>query len=124
MAQLESYTDELRKEGAKLLYIAAEKREGVFKPEKFLSEHSISFPFLLDETRAVTKSYGVYNRIAMDAINIAHPATFVIDTQGRVRFIYVGTSQTDRAPFDQVLRAVREARTEITGPAANGGDKE
>ena len=119
MAQLEPYKDELQKEGALLFYIAAEKRQGVFKPQKYLVEHPISFPFLLDEDRSVTKSYGVYHRLGKDAINIARTATFVIDTRGRVRFIFVGKSQTDRAPFNDVLAAVREAK-QLTRPA-NGG---
>jgi peroxiredoxin len=119
MAQLEPYKDELQKEGALLFYIAAEKREGMFKPQKYLSEHPISFPFLLDEDRTVTKAYGVYHRLGKDAINIARTATFVIDTQQRVRFIFVGKSQTDRAPFNDVLAAVREAK-QPTGPATGG----
>jgi methyl-accepting chemotaxis protein len=118
MAQLEPYKDELQKEGALLFYIAAEKRQGMFK-QKYLSEHPISFPFLLDEDRTVTKDYGVYHRLGKDAINIARTATFVIDTHQRVRFIFVGKSQTDRAPFNDVLAAVREAK-QPTGPA-NGG---
>lgn len=117
MTQLESYKEDLQRLGANVLYIAAEKREGLFKPEKFLSEHPVSFPFLLDEHRHVTKAYGVYHRIGIDAINIAHPATFVIDAAGRIRYIYVGASQTDRAPFDQVLQAVRDAKSKLNGPA-------
>ena len=84
MAQLESFKDELQKVGALLFYIAAEKREGIFKPQKYLAEHPISFPFLLDEDRTVTKAYGVYHRLGKDAINIARTATFVIDTHQRV----------------------------------------
>ena len=102
-----------------MFYIAAEKREGMFKPQKFLSEHPISFPFLLDEDRSITKAFGVYHRLGKDAINIARTATFVIDTHRRVRFIFVGKSQTDRSPFNDVLAAVREAK-QLTGPA-NGG---
>ena len=68
----------------------------------------MSFPFLLDEDRSVTKAYGLYDRLSMDAINIAHPATLVIDRDRKVRYIYRGDSQTDRAPFDEVLEAVEE----------------
>jgi peroxiredoxin len=119
MAQLEPLKSEIQKESALLFYIAAEKRQGMFKPQKYLSEHPVSFPFLLDEDRSVTKAYGVYHRLGTDAINIARTATFVIDTHGRVRFIFVGKSQTARAPFNNVLAAVREAK-QPSGPA-NGG---
>ena len=90
------------------MYIAAEKSTGVWKPLKFLQSHPVSYPFLLDEDRAVTKAYGLYHRLGADAINIAHPATLVIDRDRKVEYIYRGNSQTDRAPFNQVTEAVRK----------------
>jgi len=107
MAQFEPVKEELEKVGALLLYIAAEKRGGLFKPEKFLAEHPVSFPFLLDEDRRVTKEYGVYHRIGLDAYNIARPATIVVDHGGVIRFVYVGANQHDRAPTDKVLQALK-----------------
>ncbi len=106
MAQLESHKAEIEAAGAHVIFIAAEKRAGLFKPQKYLREHPVSFPFLLDEDRAVTKAYGVYHRLGVDAYNIARPATFVVDAGGVVRFIYVGADQRDRAPIEDVLKAV------------------
>ncbi len=105
MAQFESRKDEVSKSGAALVFIAAEKRGGMFKPEKYLVEHPISFPFLLDEDRSVTKAYGVYQRLGVDGFNLARPATFVIDQAGGVAYIYVGASQTDRAPTQEIFGA-------------------
>jgi peroxiredoxin len=99
---------EIEQAGAQLVYIAAEKRVGVWKPAKFLRSHRVSYPFLLDEDRAVTKAYGLYHRLAVDAINIAHPATLVIDRDRKLGYIYRGDSQTDRAPFNQVMEAVNK----------------
>jgi peroxiredoxin len=107
MAQFEPFQAEIEKLGASLLFIAAEKRAGMFKPERFFTKHPAPFPFLLDEDRAVTKAYGVHNPLALDAIHIAKPATFVVDRGGFVRFIYVGANQLDRAPIEQLLEAVR-----------------
>src|SRR5512135_3080026 len=98
MAQLELHQSDLQAAGATLAYIAAEKRAGLFKPAEFLAKHPVSSPFLLDEDRQVTKAYGVYHRIGMDAFNIARPASFVIGRDGVVRWLYVGQNQTDRAP--------------------------
>jgi peroxiredoxin len=106
MAQFEPLQDEIVKLGASLLCIAAEKRAGMFKPEQFFKKHLLPFPFLLDEDRAATKAYGVYNRLALDAIDIAKPATFVVDRNGTIRFIYVGKNQLDRAPLEQVMEAL------------------
>ena len=107
MAQMEGYQEALAKLGLSLVYVAAEKRKGIFHPEKYLQEHPVSYPFLLDEDRMVTKAYGVYHRLAKDAINIARPATFLVDRAGMARWIYVGQSQTDRAPMESVLEAAR-----------------
>jgi peroxiredoxin len=109
MAQLEPFAKEIESAGGWLVYIAAEKKNGMFHPQRFLDEHPISFPFLLDEDRAVTKSYGIYQRLRFDAINIARPATFVIGRDGVIRYIYVGSSQVDRAPVQEVLDALRRA---------------
>jgi len=107
MAQFESKKKEIEAARTYVAFIAAEKRDGLFKPGKFLEKHPVSFPFLLDEDRAVTKVYGLYHRFGHDAINIAHPATLVIDRGGVVRYIYRGESQHDRAALKEVLEAAR-----------------
>lgn len=109
MAQLEPFKDRIQRAGS-LVYVAAEKRGGLFKPEKFLAQHPVSFPFLLDEDRKVTKQYGIYQRLGLDAINIARPSTFVLDAGGVIRFLHVGSTQYDRAPVEQVLAALEAAR--------------
>jgi len=108
MARFESIKDQLAGAGGNLLYIAAEKRGGFFKPEKYFAEHPVSFPFLLDEDRQVIKRYGLYHRLGTDAFNIAHPATLVVDRSGVIRFLYRGDGQADRAPLEQVLDALRK----------------
>jgi len=108
MARVELIKKEIEQSRAELAYVAAEKRDGVFKPAKFLEKNPVSFPFMLDEDRSVTKSYGLYHRFGMDALNIAHPATLVIDSERNVRFIYRGDNQSDRAPLEQVMSTVKK----------------
>jgi peroxiredoxin len=107
MAQLESYKEEINRLGTRLVYIAAERRDGLWKPAQYLDEHPTAFPFLLDEDRAVTKAYGLYHAFGHDAFCIAHPATLIVDDTGVVRYIYRGDNQTDRAPVDQVFAALK-----------------
>lgn len=107
MAQVESIKEEVARAGAEFAYIAAEKGEGFFKPRRFLEKNPVSFPFLLDEDRSVTKAYGLHHRFGKDAWNIAHPATLIIDRARSVRYIYRGAHQLDRAPLEAVLAAVR-----------------
>jgi peroxiredoxin len=117
MAQFEPTRAQFESLAAQVLFIAAEKRDGMFKPAKFLEKHPVAFPFLLDEDRLVTKAYGLYHRFGKDAINIAHPATLVIDSGGAARYIYHGDNQTDRAPIEKILEAVRKLAW--AGPTAS-----
>jgi len=110
MAQFESLKQQFADAGVTVIFVAAEKRAGMFKPERFFQKHPSSFPFLLDEDRSVTKAWGVYQRLGSDAINIARPATFIVDSRGTVRWIYVGTSQHDRASIEAVVDRAREAK--------------
>ena len=89
-----------------MVFIAAEKQDGVWRPGKFFTKHPIASLFLLDEGRAVTKAYGLHHAFGADAINIARPATLVVDRTGSVRYIYRGDNQLDRAPLDEVIRAL------------------
>ena len=97
-----------------MAFVAAEKRDGVWNPGKFLAKHPIASVFLLDEDRAVTKAYGLHHALGTDALNIAHPATLIIcrdnGSGGSVRYIYRGDNQLDRAPLDEVLKALKEIR--------------
>jgi len=107
MAQLEPLKEQIEQLGAGLVYIAAEKKEGVWNPAKYLSEHPASSPFLLDEDRSVTKAYGLYHAFGHDAFRIAHPATLIVDRSG-IRYIYRGENQTDRAPVEEILSVLRK----------------
>src|SRR5688572_11340812 len=108
MAQLEPYRHEIEAAGASLAYVAAQKRGGMFKPEEYLKQHPVSFPYLLDEDRAVTKQYGIYMPVGVDGFNIARMATFVINRAGMVRWIHVAPSQFQAAPVEEVLKQAQE----------------
>ena len=112
MAQFEPWKPTLEEMGSSLVFIAAEKKQGMFNPMKFLDEHPVSFPFLLDEDRTITKAYGVYQRLGFDAINIARPGTFVVGRDQNIRYVYVGASQVDRAPVQEVLDSLKRASLE------------
>ena len=108
MTQFESRLPEITAAGAQLVFLAAEKRDGVWRPGRFLEKHPISSLFLLDEDRAVTREYGLHHALGTDAINIAHPATLIIDRDRWVRYIYRGDNQMDRASLDEVLGALQQ----------------
>ena len=97
-----------------LAFIAAQKRRSAVHmpngdPIAFLQKNPTPFPFLLDESREVTKAYGVYVAFNYESINIARPATFVIAPDSTIRFLHIGKTQTDRAPLEEVLAALQQA---------------
>lgn len=110
MTQFESRKTEITAAGAQLAFVAAEKRNGVWKPGTFLRKHPIPSVFLLDEDRTVTRDYGLHHAFGVDAINIAHPATLIIDRHRWVQYIYRGDNQNDRAPLDEVIRALKNVK--------------
>lgn len=70
------------------------------------SSQQLPFPILCDEDRAVIKQYGVWHPIGIDAINMARPASFLIDGLTRaIRFMFVGSSQFERADLEAILGA-------------------
>jgi peroxiredoxin len=111
MAQFESRKPEIEAAGAQVAFLAAEKRDGMWKPGKHFEKHPVSWPFLLDEDRAVAKAYGLHHAFGKDAVNIAHPATLVIDRRGLIRYLYRGDNQNDRAPLGEVLKTAGELRS-------------
>jgi peroxiredoxin len=67
------------------------------------------FPLLCDEDRKVIKAYGVWHPIGIDAFNVAHPASFLIDAKRKVRYSFVGSTQFARAPLKEIIAAAQEA---------------
>ena len=106
MAQFESLYEEFTRRDAALIFIAAQKIEGIFRGKEHVEKRKYPFPLLFDETRKVTRAYGVYHGLGIDAYNIAHPATFVVGPDGRICWIAVCSSQRERPPLHEVLSAI------------------
>jgi peroxiredoxin len=106
MAQVESSYAEFWKRIAAVAFVAAQKIEGLFRGKEHIANTKYSFDLLFDETRKVTRAYGVYHALGTDAYNIAKPATFVIAPNGKVRWIGVSPNQAERPPIKDILAAI------------------
>ena len=73
----------------------------------YTEKNGITFPLLVDKTRDVIKSYGVYHWLSLDAYNIARPATFIIDKAGIVRYMYIGSHQFDLVKQSEILESLK-----------------
>jgi peroxiredoxin len=61
---------------------------------------------LFDETRQVTRAYGVHHAIGADAFNIAHPSTFIVRADGTIGWIAISPSQVERPAINDILNAI------------------
>lgn len=91
--------------GASAFGVLAQRPETV---RTFMTGQGLSLPILIDAGRAITKRYGVYHPVGLDALNTARPSTFLIDRHGKVCFIYVGEGQADRPDPETIVAELRK----------------
>jgi peroxiredoxin len=106
MTQFESAYDEFTKRGAAVVFIAAQKIDGLFKGKEHVQKRRYPFPLLFDETRAVTRAYGVHHALGVDAYNIARRATFVIAGNGKICYIAVSPQQREAPNLEDICAAI------------------
>jgi peroxiredoxin len=82
--------------------VLAQNRDAV---RRYVEETGLPFDILIDETREMAKAYGVWHRLGLDAINIARPALFLIEQDGRISYSYIGDSQRQFPGQDEILAA-------------------
>jgi peroxiredoxin len=73
---------------------------------RYIEETGLPFDILVDDTRAVSKSYGVWHRIGLDAWNIARPAVFLIAPDRSIRYSFVARRQDEFPSHDDIVRAI------------------
>lgn len=103
MGHVREIFGEFERRGAGVAVVMAESYE---RMRRFLAGRGYPFPLLSDVRREVTRAYGVYVRLNFESVNISRPAEFVIDTGKIIRYIYVGSIQTDFPPDEEVLTAL------------------
>ena len=54
----------------------------------------------------MTRSYGVYQAVGIDTINLARRATFVIGGDGRISWIGVSPNQREAPTLQEILSAI------------------
>jgi peroxiredoxin len=100
MGHIRGIYDEFEKRGGRVAVIMA---ESLPRMQEFLKTHDYPFPLLSDVRREVVKEYGVYVRMNFESVNISRPAEVIVDTDKTVKYIYVGSIQTDFPKDEDVL---------------------
>jgi len=95
------------KQTAQILVVSIDSHEDSKQFVQKLKERfagDLDFPLLEDKNHKVIDRYGILNP---DGKGWPHPATYVIDKQGVVRWRFVEVDYTKRPTNDQVLQALR-----------------
>ena len=78
--------------------------------DKISADDSLTprFPFLTDPDHRVIDRYGLFNPDDPRGRQITHPATYVIDKDGVVRWKHVEVDYTVRPSNEDILKALGE----------------
>ncbi len=95
MGHIRDIYHEFEKREARVAVILA---ESLARMRDYMAKHEYPFPVLSDVRRKVVRDYGVYVRLNFESVNIARPAEFIIDGEKTIRYIYIGSIQTDYPP--------------------------
>jgi glutaredoxin-dependent peroxiredoxin len=83
-----------------LVVVVAQSAQAV---RHYIEETGLPFDILIDESRAVARSYGVWHRLGVDAYNIARPALFLIDRSGAIRYSFVARRQHEFPSHEEIM---------------------
>ncbi len=72
----------------------------------YIEETGLPFDILIDERRDVSRAYGVWHRIGIDALNIARPAVFLIDQDAAIRYSFIGDNQREYPTQEELLQVI------------------
>ena len=68
--------------------------------QSIVGKVGIEFPVLYNSDTEVVNAYGVYN---LRGDNLAAPATFIIDTEGIVRWSHISRRTSDRPDTSDII---------------------
>jgi peroxiredoxin len=89
--------------GAQVVVVVAQKSDAV---RRYIEETGLPFNILIDDSRDVLRAYAVWHRIGLDAWNIARPALFLIDPDGRIRYSFVADKQHEFPSHEEIVAAL------------------
>jgi peroxiredoxin len=103
LKKLQGNLDRIRTLGASLVAVSVDERP---LARRMADELGLEFAVVGDRDGATIDAYGVRNRLLGIAGGIPHPALFIIDSQGVVRFREVSHDYRRRTTPSRMLRAL------------------
>lgn len=99
--------------GARLVVVLCQDEEAV---RGHFARDPVPFPVAVDAARSAARAFGVHRVLGFDALNIARPATFVLDHAGMVCARFVARFQWQSLPLEDLLRAVSALGPKAASP--------
>ncbi|CAN5743663.1 hypothetical protein BH24ACI4_BH24ACI4_31390 [soil metagenome] len=85
------------------MVVLAQRSEGV---RRYIEDAGLPFDVLIDGSRQVSKAYGVWQRIGLDAWNIARPALFLIEPDRSISYSFIARSQGEFPSHEEIMDAI------------------
>ena len=78
---------------------------------RYIEDKGLPFNILIDASRDVSKAYGVWQRIGIDAWNIARPSLFLIEPTGAIRYSFVAATQDEFPGARGIMKEIDKVLT-------------
>lgn len=112
LGKLKSLLDEQLRDKVEILAVSIDPRDkALFLRDKLKDQPGFNFPLLSDADHRVIDRYGLLNE--QSKRGWPHPATYVIDSKGVVRWKFVEVNYKARPLNEDVLAQVKKADANI-----------
>jgi peroxiredoxin len=95
--------DKIKQAGAELIAVSVDEQSYAWS---MAQTTGAKFQILSDSEKKTIAEYGIVN--AAEHGGIAHPSVFILDKEGKIRYMYVGKDAGDRPPDDTIIVEVKK----------------
>jgi peroxiredoxin Q/BCP len=95
--------DKFKRAGVELIAVSVDEKSYAWSMAQTTGAR---FQILSDADKKTIVSYGILN--SEEHGGIAKPSTFIIDKDGRIRYLYVGKDGGDRPPDETILEEAKK----------------
>lgn len=95
--------DKIKQAGGELIAVSVDEQSFAWS---MAQTTGAKFQILSDAEKKTITEYGIVN--AAEHGGIAHPSIFVLDKEGRIRYMHVGKDAQDRPPDETILEELKK----------------
>jgi len=95
--------DKIKQAGGELIAVSVDEQSFAWS---MAQTTGAKFQILSDADKKTITEYGIVN--AAEHGGIAHPSIFVLDKEGRIRYMHVGKDAQDRLPDETILQELKK----------------